>query len=220
VDADSFDIIVLTAGTIVVTDTSNNRVQKFDNSGNYISQFGVAGLNDGQLNFPRYLDDDSAGNLYVSDGGGSPRVQKFDSNGSFILKWGSTGSGDGQFSSSGPTHVTIDVEDSVFVTDTGNHRVQKFSSTGTYVSQFGSGGSGDGQLLYPRGTFIRPNGTIVVADTLNNRVQTFTGAISANLTGLTCGTTYHYRAFATNLAGTRYGNDATSQHQPAQLLPR
>ena len=36
-----------------------------------------------------------------------------------------------------------------------------------------------------------------------------TGAFSKNITGLTCGTTYHYRSYATNTAGTGYGNDIT-----------
>ncbi len=36
-----------------------------------------------------------------------------------------------------------------------------------------------------------------------------TGAYTANITGLTCGTTYHYRTYATNTEGTDYSADAT-----------
>lgn len=36
-----------------------------------------------------------------------------------------------------------------------------------------------------------------------------TGAYTANITGLTCGTTYHYRTYATNSEGTDYSSDAT-----------
>lgn len=36
-----------------------------------------------------------------------------------------------------------------------------------------------------------------------------TGPFNANLTSLSCNTTYHYRAFATNAAGTTYGNDGS-----------
>lgn len=38
---------------------------------------------------------------------------------------------------------------------------------------------------------------------------TGTGAFTANLTGLAMGTTYHYRAYATNASGTAYGADLT-----------
>jgi uncharacterized protein (TIGR02145 family) len=36
---------------------------------------------------------------------------------------------------------------------------------------------------------------------------TLTGSFSSNITGLTTGTTYHVRAYATNIAGTAYGSD-------------
>jgi hypothetical protein len=36
-----------------------------------------------------------------------------------------------------------------------------------------------------------------------------TGVFSSNLTGLTCNTVYHYASFATNSAGTEYGDDMT-----------
>ncbi len=36
-----------------------------------------------------------------------------------------------------------------------------------------------------------------------------TGAFTANITGLTCGTTYHYQSYATNLGGTGTSTDAT-----------
>jgi uncharacterized protein (TIGR02145 family) len=38
---------------------------------------------------------------------------------------------------------------------------------------------------------------------------TGTGSFASNLTGLTAGTTYHVRAYATNSAGTAYGNDVS-----------
>ena len=46
-----------------------------------------------------------------------------------------------------------------------------------------------------------------------------TGAFTSYLTGLTPGTTYHFRAYATNSAGTAYGNEltfATSQRSSLQ----
>jgi photosystem II stability/assembly factor-like uncharacterized protein/pectate lyase len=51
----------------------------------------------------------------------------------------------------------------------------------------------------------------------NNGVVTDlgTGAFTATAIGLSAGTTYHYRAYATNSAGTSYGADATFATEPA-----
>ncbi len=46
-----------------------------------------------------------------------------------------------------------------------------------------------------------------------------TGSFSANLSGLTCGTTYHYRAFATNYSGTGYSSDSTFATSACSTAP-
>jgi uncharacterized protein (TIGR02145 family) len=46
---------------------------------------------------------------------------------------------------------------------------------------------------------------------------TGTGSFISNLTGLTPGTTYHIRAYATNSAGTAYGNDLTFASSPVAV---
>jgi uncharacterized protein (TIGR02145 family) len=46
---------------------------------------------------------------------------------------------------------------------------------------------------------------------------TTTGTFISNLTGLTSGTLYHVRAYATNSAGTGYGNDLSFTTNPATL---
>ncbi|MEI7614401.1 MAG: hypothetical protein WCK63_15990, partial [Betaproteobacteria bacterium] len=51
------------------------------------------------------------------------------------------------------------------------------------------------------------NPSLTGSHTTDTTVQS--GAFSSNLTGLTTGTTYHVRAYATNSAGTAYGSDVT-----------
>jgi DNA-binding beta-propeller fold protein YncE len=61
---------------VYVVDKGNNRVEVFDSSGNYLSQFGSYGLAPGFFNAPSFIAVDGAGYLYVTDSGNN-RVEKF-----------------------------------------------------------------------------------------------------------------------------------------------
>jgi DNA-binding beta-propeller fold protein YncE len=61
----------------------------------------------------------------------------------------------------------------VYVVDLGNSRVQKFSASGTFLSQWGSFGTGDGQFYWPYGIACAPDGTILVVDQQNHRIERF-----------------------------------------------
>jgi tripartite motif-containing protein 71 len=111
---------------VYVTDYDNNRVQKFDTNGNFITKWGDGGTNNIQFDDPQGIAVDSHGNVYVTDYSLN-RVQKFDTNGNFITKWGSEGSKDGQFD--GPKGIAVDSHGNVYVTDEGNTRIELFVPT-------------------------------------------------------------------------------------------
>ena len=54
----------------------NNRIQKFDSNGNFITKWGTEGIGDGQFDEPTGIALDSSGNVYVVDRGNS-RIQLF-----------------------------------------------------------------------------------------------------------------------------------------------
>ena len=56
----------------------NNRIQKFDSSGNFITKWGSNGSGDGQFNGPQGVAVDGSGNVYVVDAY-NHRIQKFTS---------------------------------------------------------------------------------------------------------------------------------------------
>src|SRR5664280_854100 len=164
-------VAVDSSGNVYVADTSNERIQKFDNNGTYITQWGGGGPGAGTFYSPHGVAvDQLSGNVYVADTDNN-RIQKFDSSGTFITKWGSLGAGDGQFS--GPYAVAADSFGNVYVADTFNNRIQKFDSNGNYITQWGSFGTGDGQLYSPYGVAVDSLGNVYVADTSNNRIQKF-----------------------------------------------
>jgi signal transduction histidine kinase/sugar lactone lactonase YvrE len=208
-----YGIAIDSSNNILVTD-NNSRVQKFDSSGNYLGQFGSFGSGDGQFNNPSGISVDNIGNIYVADRDNN-RVQKFDSSDNYVSQFGSFGSGDGQFNN--PAGLEFNTSSNqLFVADTNNNRIQAFDASGNFVFTFGENGSNSGQFNTPLDVTINSGGNILVADSYNNRIQTFLntssvaqGSFSGSVSGLTCGTTYHYRAFATNALGNAYGDDVS-----------
>ncbi len=57
-----------------------------------------------------------------------------------------------------------------YVTDTGNHRLQKFASDGFFLAAFGSQGSSLSQFNSPKGLTFAGDGSLLIADTGNNRI--------------------------------------------------
>lgn len=207
-----YNLAVDDDGYIYVAEYSGNRVQKFDSSGNYVAKVGSFGIGNGQFNGPIGVAIDSNNDIYISEYSGR-RVQKFDSDLNYISQFGSIGTGNGEFA----VAFSIDIHPSgdLYVSDQDNERVQIFNSSGVYQDQFGSVGSGNGQFHEDslRDLAIDSAGNIYVVDSVLARVQKFVlGDLTEydhNITGLTPGTTYHYRVYATNSNGTTYTSDAT-----------
>jgi len=165
-----YGVAVDNAGNVYVADTSNDRIQKFNATGSFITKWGGHGSADGQFDYPFGVAVDNAGNVYVADNNNN-RIQKFNATGSFITKWGSEGTDDGQFA--GPYGVAVDNAGNVYVADTYNHRIQKFNATGSFITKWGEYGSGNGQFHNPSGVAVDNAGNVYVADKYNNRIQKF-----------------------------------------------
>ncbi len=63
-------------GEIYVVDSGNNRVQRFNHDGSFLSEFGAMGEANGKFNSPHSIAIDKDGYIYVSDTNNN-RVQKF-----------------------------------------------------------------------------------------------------------------------------------------------
>ena len=90
-------IAVDRSNDVYVVDASNQRVEKFDSSGNYLTQWGSYGSGNGQFSYyPSGVAVDGGNNVYVADEY-HDRIEKFTSSGSYLTQWGGYGSGNGQF---------------------------------------------------------------------------------------------------------------------------
>ena len=153
---------------IYVADTGNSRIQKFTNSGEFLSSFEINGVKDGELQSPVGIAI-YENNVYVVDDK-QHNVQKFDGDGNFILKWGGFGINDGEFNQ--PKGITIDSDGIVYVTDSKNHRIQKFTSDGEFLLAFGVYGSNDGKLKTPVDVIVYGD-FIYVADPGNYKIEKY-----------------------------------------------
>jgi hypothetical protein len=111
-------------GNVYVADSGNERIQKFDADGRFLTAWGSPGNSIGEFTQPFGVAVDSSGNVYVADYGNS-RIQKFDAGGRFLTTWGMFGDGDGEFN--WPTGIAVDSSGNVYVADNGNERIQKFA---------------------------------------------------------------------------------------------
>ena len=160
-------------GSIFAVDNGNNRIQKFENTGNFILLWGNFGQANGSFNNPTAIACDGKGDVYVCDTN-NHRVQKFDGKlGQYLLKFGGRGNGEGQFNA--PWGIAVDrVRGYIYVVDSANFRVQKFDEDGEFVMQWGSFGNNDGQFYFARGIAVDQNdGMVYVVDMGNHRIQKF-----------------------------------------------
>ena len=156
-------LAVDSSGNVFVTDFST-RVQKFTNSGTFLTMWG--GRHGGEFAFGEGVAVDRSGSVFVTD---AIRVYKFTNSGTFLTTWGSEPS----------RGVAVDGSGNVFVADADYSegrisRIQKFTNTGTFITTWGSTGSGDGQFNFPVGVAVDGSGNVFVGDSSNDRIQKFT----------------------------------------------
>jgi len=161
-------IIVDRAGNILVSDSNNNRIQKFSPAGVFLSMFGTAGRNRGDFREPNGIAVDLKGDIYVADVS-NHRVQKLGADGRFLAEW--KGPPPGFY---GPRDVWVTPDDNVYVVDQGRSRIVKFDRNGNVVATWGSQGAADGQFDEPTAVTVDPKRQrVYVADPHHRQVQVF-----------------------------------------------
>ncbi|CAF0726506.1 unnamed protein product [Rotaria sp. Silwood1] len=73
----------------------------------------------------------------------------------------------------GASGIAVDSNDRIFISDTGHHRIVICTPEGGYITHFGVEGTGPGELKRPCGLDITVDGTVIVADSGNKRLQFF-----------------------------------------------
>jgi DNA-binding beta-propeller fold protein YncE len=163
-----------TQGNLYVTDSGNNRIQKYDigtTSWSVIGNGETIGLATDDVNL-RGVAVDTNGNIYAADDM-TDDIEKYDigtTSWSVIGNGGSIGGPVGQFNN--PRDMAADTNGNIYVVDMNNSRIQKYD--GHEWTALGVGGTGGpGQLDNPQGVATDTNGNVYVADTMNHRIQKY-----------------------------------------------
>ena len=178
------------SGNVYVAVTGSNQVWKYfpTNSsfqadtnfgfGGFIGATnGATGTTNGQFNAPFDVAvSPDGGTISVSDSG-NDRIQQFDSSGNFLDSFGTNGTAIGQFSS--PKGLTYDSVGTLYIVDSENNRI--VIAQGTFVEAVtGTNGTALGQFNGPTNISVGERG-VYVADTGNNRIQSFNPPAPHNL---------------------------------------
>ncbi|MCR5620858.1 MAG: hypothetical protein K6G18_03285 [Treponema sp.] len=168
------DIIRLSGGNLLVSESAGNRLSELDPSGKLVKHIGKRGRGLGELIGPQYVAEDSQGNIYTSDYGNN-RVVVFDQDGNGLLSFG--GKTDEFAGLKSPTGIAV-WEDRVFVADSVKGGVYEFDRAGNYKG-----------VLVEEGTLKKPESMkcwgnyLIIADL--NRVMTVdvhSGSVYENAT--------------------------------------
>lgn len=163
------------AGNLYVTEFAGGRVLVFDREFSLVTEWAGPGLEVGQLEQPTGIGVRDDGAVIVGEAGGN-RVQVFAPDGTTTAVWGKFGVDPGEFGSAMGIGIHEDLG-RVYVADHVNSRIHVYDFDGELLFMFPNDGdftqigSEPDQMWLPGGVDIAADGSVLVVDTGNRRVQ-------------------------------------------------
>jgi ABC-type Fe3+ transport system permease subunit/DNA-binding beta-propeller fold protein YncE len=160
----SYAGVLLLTAVLVLSGCGDRR----DGEPKVVGAFGETGSGPGEFLYPRGIDLDGDGSLFVVDKTG--RIQHLTQEGQClgVIQMPLTEAGK-------PTGISLHKDGRLFVADTHYHRVVIFSREGQLIGEFGKYGQDGGCFIYPTDVAFAPDGRIFVSEYGgNDRISIFT----------------------------------------------
>lgn len=149
-----------------VTDMKRQQVVVFDANNNFVRTYGNKELFEKPVDVAVYEN-----RIFVCDMPKNQVVVLDKDSGEKLLQIGKGGSEEGQLDR--PTHIAVDKQGNLFVTDAFNFRVQQFNPEGKFVRVFGFHGDQIGGMARPKGLDIDREGNLYNVDAASEYIQIF-----------------------------------------------
>jgi DNA-binding beta-propeller fold protein YncE len=170
------------SGDVLVLDSGNGRVERFDAAGEFLALFDGSGTPAAGFAFPDGIAvDQASGDVYVADTGNNV-VDVFSAAGGYLRQLEGAATPALMFSSPGGVAVDPGNGD-VYVSDTGDNVVDVFDNTGAFVTSFDGSSAGDGPFVGPAGVAVDAAHAVYVLDSGKARVEKYT-ALGAAFTSV------------------------------------
>ena len=151
-------------GNLMISDSKRHTVMRFDPTGHLLSEWGPR-LGDALLGEPAGVAV-QGDRFYVLDRGSSPRIFQLDATGRLqaILNLEA-------FGTYGLNGLAVDRGGNLYAADTGRNRILVLAPNGALVRQIGHSGADLGGLTQPMMLAFAADGSFVVADWENTRLE-------------------------------------------------
>lgn len=185
-----WDIVIDQDGNLLISDSGNHSIRKFNFSTNEVTTFaggGLSGFKDDQGNLARFnrpygLALDATGNLFVADFSNN-RIRKVDPAGNVTSFVGSGVNGfvngmgnEARFSR--PSGIDFDSDGNLFIADRDNESIRMATPSGRVITVAGTGvlgamnGAGDvATFAVPHDVAVDANGDVFVIEQNNNFIR-------------------------------------------------
>ena len=154
---------------IYVTDTGNNRLQKFTPQGQLISFIGGFGWEKEQFQYPVDIFVYNSLDIYIADFDNN-RIERYDKDLNWLMSYYSNENWNPKYQFQLPLSVCLSLHGDFFIVDSENDRVVKLSASFEPELSFGDFNWGQGALQEASHVFVSKNDNVYVTDLAAHKI--------------------------------------------------